>query len=232
MKKRLKINGIIITAVLFLIVLFPSIFIRRSYWDSPDDAIEVMGLVFILLGQLLRISARGYKSEHSRDGQDLVSGGPYSLVRNPMYLGIFFIGLGIVLVIFYWWAALIFLAGFAIRYVMLLLNEERKLHSLFGNTYVAYQKTVPRLFPSFKALLQKDVSEYLPLKWRWVQKEIGSVAAVLLLVEAIELLEEFRAEGIKSLFYESLMFIVVLLLFLCLGAYLHRKTLAYDAEKR
>jgi protein-S-isoprenylcysteine O-methyltransferase Ste14 len=232
MKKRLKINGIIITAALFLIVLFPSVFIRRCYWDSPDDAIEVMGLVFILLGQLLRTSARGYKAEYSRDGQDLVSGGPYSLVRNPMYLGIFFIGLGIVLVIFYWWAALIFLAGFAVRYVMLLFNEERKLLRLFGNKYVAYQKTVPRLFPSFRALLQKDISEYLPLKWRWIKKEIGTVVAVLLLVEVIESFEEWRLEGIKSLFYESFMFVVVLFLFLCLGAYLHRKTLAYDAEKR
>ncbi len=162
----------------------------------------------------------------------MVSGGPYSLVRNPMYLGIFFIGLGIVLVIFYWWAALVFLVGFTIRYVMLLFNEERKLRSLFGNKYVEYQKTVPRLFPSFKALLQKDVSEYLPLKWNWVKKEIGSVVVVLILVEAIESFEEFRWEGIKPLVYESIMFVVVLLLFLLFGAYLHRKTVAYYAEKR
>ena len=88
MKKRLKINGFIMFIAVLLILIFPAIFFRKPGSYLYDSIMEIIGIVLILLGQFLRVSARGYKSEHSNNSRSLIQGGPYALVRNPMYLGI------------------------------------------------------------------------------------------------------------------------------------------------
>ena len=114
MKKRIKTNGMIIALAVLCLAAFPGVFIRRSPGGLWEGAAEILGVALILFGQLIRICARGYKSEHSRDGHTLLQSGPYAVVRNPMYLGILLIGLGVVLFLFKWWVACIFLFVFII----------------------------------------------------------------------------------------------------------------------
>ncbi|MEI6631739.1 MAG: isoprenylcysteine carboxylmethyltransferase family protein, partial [bacterium] len=197
MKKRLEINGIIIVSALILIMIFPALFFRNNKIAYYDEIAEIFGVAFILLGQLFRTSARGYKAEHSRQGESLISSGPYSLVRNPMYLGILLIGLGIVLVLFKWWVAGIFLLIFILRYVLLIFKEEKKLLKIFPEDYLHYQLRVPRLWPSPTTLLQRDIREYLPLKSSWLKKEIGTILAVLLLTLLLESWADIKTEGLR-----------------------------------
>ena len=97
MKKRLKINGIIIFFIVLLIAFSPGIFFRKeivpTYWD---EIAEIFGIAVILLGQIIRVSGRGYKAEKSKNGRALIQDGPYAISRNPMYLGILLIGIGII----------------------------------------------------------------------------------------------------------------------------------------
>ncbi|MFA4842964.1 MAG: methyltransferase, partial [Candidatus Omnitrophota bacterium] len=116
MKKRLKIDGIIIFCAFVVMMLFPSLFFRRDKITSLDQAAEMFGVALILLGQILRVSARGFKSENSLNGHSLIQGGPYSFVRNPMYLGIALIGLGVGLVLFNGVVLCIVLLVLLIRY--------------------------------------------------------------------------------------------------------------------
>jgi len=131
MKKRLKINGVIMFLAAVIVAVFPAMFFRRVNIGLWNEVAEVFGLALILLGQLIRISARGYKSENSGEGKALITNGPYSLVRNPMYLGVLLIGLGVVLMLFKLWVVLVFLAVFIIRYFLLIFKEEKKLAVLF-----------------------------------------------------------------------------------------------------
>lgn len=224
MKLRLKINGFLIVLALLLIVIFPDVFFRKTGRGFPDQTIEILGIVFILLGQILRASARGYKSEYSRQGLTLVQGGPYSLVRNPMYLGIFLIGVGIVLVLFEWWVATLFLLIFIARYIILIFKEEKKLLQVFSGEYQDYMQRVPRILPSLKILLEKDVSGYLPLRFAWVKREIGSIFAVLFVVLSIESWEDIQKEGLAAYIREFVMIIMILLLLIGLSIYLGRRT--------
>jgi protein-S-isoprenylcysteine O-methyltransferase Ste14 len=224
MKKRLEINGLIIVFALVLIVIFPSLFFRSGRIVYYDEVAEVFGVAFILLGQLLRVSARGYKAEHSLQGESLIQGGPYSLVRNPMYLGILLIGLGIMLMLFKWWVAGVFLAVFILRYVLLIFKEENKLLSLFPKEYPRYKRRVPRLLPSPVALLQRDAREYLPLKLSWLKKEIGTILAVLLLTLLLESWKDIKNEGLKIYLKETAGMFLVIALFICLVWYLGRRT--------
>jgi protein-S-isoprenylcysteine O-methyltransferase Ste14 len=224
MKRRLKINGSIIFLAFLLLILFPTVFLRSAKDVPWDEVLEIFGIALILLGQILRASSRGYKSENSGNGHLLIQGGPYALVRNPMYLGILSIGLGIVLVLFNWWIVVVFLSNFIWRYLSLIFKEEKKLSALFPRAYEEYCKTVPRLLPSPVALFQRDIVEYLPLKPLWLKKEIGSILTLLLTVLCLHSWEDIKHEGIRVYLREAVLFVTVIILFIFLIGYLIRHT--------
>ena len=223
MKRRLKINGVIVFCAILLLVFFPAIFFRYEKMNFLDEIAEICGIVFILLGQILRVSARGHKSEHSSSGNALIQEGPYSLVRNPMYLGILLIGIGVVLMLFYWWVTFIFLLVFVSRYILLIFKEEKELAKNFPKDYSDYQRRVPRILPSMGLLLEKDISDYLPLKLSWLKKEMGSILTVLFITLLLESWEDIRDGGIRTYFREAAGLAVIILLFMLLVAYLSRR---------
>jgi len=224
MKKRLKINGIIMGCAAIMVVFFPRFFFRNNVNGGMEEYIELLGFALILLGQIIRVSARGYKAEHSRESHALIQGGPYRIVRNPMYLGIFLIGLGVVLAVFKWWAAIIFIIVFVIRYIMLIYKEEKKLLTLFPESYKDYCKKVPRIIPSLFTLIKLDISEYLPIKLSWFKKEIGSIFTLLLLTLLVEFWEDIVRYGIKSYFCQSIWLFLNFVLFIIFVFFLSNRT--------
>jgi len=219
MKKRIKFNGILMLMALLLVVFFPLKIIRRIDY-SLDTYWEILGIALILAGQLLRVSARGYKAEKSRSGNSLVVTGPYSMVRNPMYLGIVLIGSGIVLAVLNIWVLLIFFAGFLILYTHLFPKEEKILRDAFGKTYTDYCAKVPRIIPKLKFIFQNDVSFYLPLRLSWFKREMLSISLVLLAVLFVESWEEIWHKGWRNWipgiapFLVSICLCVILVVFL------------------
>lgn len=224
MKRRLEINGLITAGAVLSVVLFPQHFFHRASEGLFGEVIDIFGITFILLGQILRVSARGYKSAYSQNGHSLITGGPYTLVRNPMYLGILLIGLGIALTLFKWWVVSIFLVVFTVRYILLIFKEEKKLQVLFPKDYLDYQQRVPRLMPSLPFLLEKDISEYLPLRLSWLKKESGTILAVLLIALFLESWQDIRAEGLKIYFREVAAITITIILFIGLLIYLSQRT--------
>ncbi len=224
MKKRLKINGIIMGSAGILIVLFPGVFIRRYSGGSWDGWIKLLGFALIFLGQIIRVSARGYKAEHSDQSQALIQGGPYQLVRNPMYLGIFLIGLGVVLAVFQWWAVAIFVIVFIIRYLLLIYKEEKKLRTIFPETYKEYCQKVPRIFPSLSSLIKLDSADYLPIKISWFKKEIGSIVPLLLLTLLVVSWEGISGKGFSAYLQQLLWLFLTLAVFVILVILLSRRT--------
>jgi len=212
MKKRLKINGIIIFFATIAVVFFPKFFFRIDS-NMEWEALEIFGFALILFGQLIRVSARGYKAEHSAQSHALIQAGPYQIVRNPMYLGILFIGLGVVMAIFKLWAALIFILVFVIRYIALIHKEEKQLLKVFPREYKEYCRKVPRIFPSFAKLVKSDIGEYLPIKMVWFKKEIGSIICLLLFVGLVDLWKDIQKEGFATYLKEALWLLAMFILF-------------------
>ena len=90
-----------------------------------------------------------------RDEPFVVSG-PYRYVRNPLYLGVVLIvvGLGFIgssVVAFLW--AFVLLCWY---WFLLIPFEERELFALFGETYARYRQQVPKLFPYWKRYVDPD----------------------------------------------------------------------------
>jgi protein-S-isoprenylcysteine O-methyltransferase Ste14 len=214
MKKRLKINGIIMGCAAIMVALFPRVFFRNNVNCGIEKYMELLGFSFILLGQIIRVSARGYKAEYSCESQALIQGGPYQVVRNPMYLGIFLIGLGVVLAVFKWWAAVIFIIVFVIRYIVLIYKEERKLLAVFPEAYKDYCKKVPRILPSLFMITRLNVSEYLPIKLSWFKKEIGSILTLLLLALLVVSWKDVSGEGFKVYLRQCVWLFLTFVLFI------------------
>ncbi len=206
------------------IVFFPRFFLRAYSGSIREGILEVLGFTFILLGQTIRVSARGYKAEHSQDSHALIQGGPYQVVRNPMYLGIFLIGLGVVLAVFRWWAIIVFVVVFIIRYILLIYKEEKKLLAMFSESYSEYCRKVPRIFPALSSIIKLDVVEYLPIKIIWFKKEIGSILTLLLLTLLVEFWKDISKLGIRGYFQQFVWLFLTFSLFIILVFLLSQRT--------
>jgi protein-S-isoprenylcysteine O-methyltransferase Ste14 len=106
------------------------------------------GLALVLWGRL--VLGKLYFVSTSRGaelfaGHQLITGGPYALVRHPMYVGILMAGLGGMLLYRTW--TFVF---FALNFLGLILRarrEEEALAAEFGDHWLDYCRRVPRWVP-------------------------------------------------------------------------------------
>jgi len=187
MKKRIKIQGLLILASIVALVFFWRHLVaqERNLW------LDISGAIIILLGYFLRISARGTKSELNPDGKTLVVSGPYVLTRNPMYLGTFLIGLGIILEILQWWVGIIFLFIYLLIYVPQINLEEQTLRGRFQEAFMKYCSTTPKFFPSPRTLFFTSPAGYLRFNPGWLKKESASLVLTFVFVLGIKLIINF-----------------------------------------
>ncbi len=192
---------------------------RVEFWDEFFDTLGI-GLVFF--GFLFRIAARGYKKEESLSGKKLVKGGPYALVRNPMYFGTLIIGTGVISVIFELWTLPLFLIIFLLIYAPQITKEEARLLEFFGEEYTEYCKATPKYFPRVSDLL--NLRQYLRLKFSWVRRESLSFLLAITIVMGIEIWEDIRLFGRKGIFSEFVELSVIILFFIVTVSYFLKKT--------
>lgn len=87
--------------------------------------------------------------------------GPYTMVRNPMYLGRYFIILGFLMLLGNWWL----LAAYSVLYWLYMdarvQREEKRLRPIFGEPYDRYCATVRRFVPGLPATGEAV------LYWNW-----------------------------------------------------------------
>lgn len=128
------------------------------------------GLPFIILGLALRTWALGYLTKD----EVLCTSGPYAYTRNPLYLGSFFILIGLFIAAnsFYLTVAALVLA--VLVYTFTVRAEESFLSKRFGEDYAHYRACVPRLFPYRRSYAQADPA----LSFSW-PRAVGNNAAEL-----------------------------------------------------
>ncbi|MDI6758843.1 MAG: methyltransferase, partial [Candidatus Omnitrophota bacterium] len=124
MKKRIRIQGMLIFLAVVLTISIPK-FVFPYWKEEPlEEFLDVLGVGIVLFGFLFRIAARGYKEEKSFGGKNLVKDGPYYLMRNPMYFGTSLIGIGITIALFKLWIILLFLIICFLIYIPQVKKEE------------------------------------------------------------------------------------------------------------
>jgi protein-S-isoprenylcysteine O-methyltransferase Ste14 len=106
------------------------------------------GMGFVLWGRLalgkMYFVSTGFGAQLYAD-HNLVTGGPFAIVRHPMYLGLVTAALGSLL-LYQTWTALAF-AIFAPFVLLRARREEQALAAEFGEQWREYCKRVPAFFP-------------------------------------------------------------------------------------
>jgi steroid 5-alpha reductase family enzyme len=82
--------------------------------------------------------------------KELAAGGPYALTRNPMYLGRYFLVLGILMLSGVWWLLPLFTVLYYFYMVNRVRREEEVLRGIFEQEYETYCSAVPRFLPTLK----------------------------------------------------------------------------------
>lgn len=143
MKTRIKFERFSILTLICLILISQHIYTEDSLMDL---VLEETGILFLCIAALGRTWSSAYIA--GRKNSTLVTEGPYSIVRNPLYLFSFigFLGAGLVtesIII-----TMIFAAVFFATHWKTILDEEKKLGGLFPGTFDNYVDRVPRFIPN------------------------------------------------------------------------------------
>ena len=123
-----------------------------------------LGATFVAAGSALRAWATLY-NRYAQGGErkSLATGGPYSWLRNPLYVANALVLLGGSAASGHW--AWLPAAGlwFAFVYTLTVRHEERRLLEKYGAAYAAYAASVPRWLPRRRGELpQVSWREFLP----------------------------------------------------------------------
>jgi len=130
-------------ALVIILVLFTSHSFKQE--NIIDLLFEMLGLFFLTICSIGRLWALIYIGGLKR--RELITEGPYSIVRNPLYLFSFIGAIGIGLASENLLVLAVILLFYLLYYPLTILAEERKLAETFGNDYVEYTKRTPRFLP-------------------------------------------------------------------------------------
>ena len=145
--------------VLPVIILVPALWLTyvRENFANPEtnDCVTYFLYAVAVFGLLIRIYAVGHASpntsgRNTSEGQvaDSVNNtGIYSQCRHPLYIGNFFMWLGLAGLTFNAWFLLFFTVSYFFYYERIILAEESYLFGKFSNAYKDMANSVPAIIP-------------------------------------------------------------------------------------
>lgn len=157
---------IVLSRFIVAVILLPVLLLTRSAWQELSFVVEEilfsLGVILIGLCVIGRIWCLAYIG--GRKNGELVTKGPYSLTRNPLYFFSFIGSVGLGLCSESFAIALLFGAMFLVVYHPVIRSEEARLESLFGEKFRDYVKFAPRFFPRPGAYDVGETSQQLHIR--------------------------------------------------------------------
>ena len=118
---------------------------------ANDPWLQGIGLAIFVLGLALAVWARIYIGRNwgmpmsEKADPELVTSGPYRLIRHPIYSGIILAMVGTTVAIsLYWLIAVVLLGAYFIYSAVM---EERHMAEVFPDTYPGYRQSTKMLIP-------------------------------------------------------------------------------------
>ena len=171
--KRVTLKTIPIYLALILLLIFA----------RPTLGWLLSGLIFVLIGEALRIWAAG----HLKKTKEVTATGPYAHVKNPLYLGTLLILIGFCLMAQNLYLLLIGLTVFFVYYAPFKKKREgQRLYEHFGQAWVDYDRAVPDYLPNLRPYAGRGTGRW-DWKWFYENSEDGTALAVALGIIAVGL---------------------------------------------
>ena len=165
---------------------------RRTSLTARILAVNVfaLGLMVAVAGFLGRLWALCHVGDRKK--RELVTTGPYSMCRHPLYFFSLVGGVGLALCTERLAVAAFFLVLCAVFLPAWLRSEERYLEERFPD-YADYKRAVPAFLPRWGLLRNPD---YVTVSSRTLRRALLDSAAFLALLGALELVEGLQAASI------------------------------------
>lgn len=191
-----------IPVALFLLAVPVVYFTDASKIAANDTCFYVLTAICVALslaGQVIRAIAIGTSNKNTsgRNTEEQVAEalntrGIYSTVRHPLYLGNYFMWIGIVAFTFNPWFVAIVSLLFWVYYERIMFAEERFLERKFGESYVNWSMKVPAFWPSRKNYVPGEISFSMKTIMR---REYAGITATMLGFIFVAYLREWFATG-------------------------------------
>jgi len=151
-----SITGIVLQGLSYAVV-----WMLRRVWFTPIFAANkfteiALAIITILLAvssvwfcaaAIRTLGAQWSLAARVVEGHKLVTRGPYSIVRNPIYTGMFGMLLATGLAASHWIGLLLAIVIFAIGTFIRVRSEEGLLREMFGSDFEEYARRVPAVIP-------------------------------------------------------------------------------------
>ena len=145
--RELRIRAVIVLIVIFLIRFR----VLRGHALNTDPWRAALGLVLFAAGLGFAVWARVHIGRNwgspmtQKDEPELVTSGPYHLVRHPIYSGILAAGVGTAVALSWTWLIAVVLA--CVYFLYSATVEERYLNEQLPDAYPAYKRRTKMLVP-------------------------------------------------------------------------------------
>jgi protein-S-isoprenylcysteine O-methyltransferase Ste14 len=169
----------------------------NAHWKDQIWEMVCLAISFLGLGIRVFVIGRVPKGTSGRNtnrqiAEVLNTSGIYSVVRHPLYLGNFFMWLGIMLVLHSWWLIFIFMLAYWLYYERIMYAEEEFLRDKYGDAYLKWANQTPAFWPDFSHWQAPN----LPFSWRNVLKrEYHGLFGIILAFTILEVAGDYIVNG-------------------------------------
>ena len=210
---RAKANWLLYAPLVAIYLLFvrPQ---RTGGTERVDILADALGLAIVVAGIAIRVTARSWKQAHCEGG--LVTTGPYAVVRNPMYVGSFLIGLGLCVVIGNPAFLALSATAFVVVHWLVARGEERALAAEWPDDYAAYKASVPGWVPSLSRLREafRQRKSWRSQLGAGLAREVSTICGTIVCALLIDVHEDVLTQGWQGARPEAIVLLTISLLIL------------------
>ena len=147
---------------------------------------SIIGFVLVVFGSFGRIWASLYIEGHKT--KNLITAGPFSMVRNPLYFFSLIMLLGFSLALKSIYLPLSLLLIFVIFHIPTISNEEKKLQNIHGEKFEDYVRSTPRLIPNIFKYKKPEIGEKVLVKISRINGVLIEIMGYLFLYTVIDII--------------------------------------------
>ncbi len=199
------------------------------YKTNPSDWLIALALFTGFVGLAIRVYTVGFAAEgtsgRNTAGQvadSINTTGIYSIVRNPLYLGNFFMWLAVAILTIDIYFILIFCLVFWLYYERIIYAEEGFLTRKYGERYLTWAAATPAFIPDFTKYIKPETKFNLK---KVLRKEKDGLLAIALLFFLFDTSAHLRNGYHDIVSTPILVFLISVLILYAIIKYLKYNTL-------